>query len=273
MSIAENLCRLRQAKGLTQGAVAGEVGIGRDSLRRYENDKRVPNKDALDRLSLFYGVSPSDITGDSRDAEVRYLKGLRLGLGITSAEVCERTGFKLKTFKNWERGDKGIGFDSAERLARFYKVPLAEFLEKTAIVKEQDVNLLSAKQAGLPANTQPKVPKIKLSALRLAEGLSMADVARAIGLQEEAIRRHEEGISRPSSSVIVALTQLYSITATELEQYLKPDIRREKMRSHGRVNNYVADRDLDIDGEPQTPVEELLRLESYEDWKAKRVGA
>lgn len=53
------LWELREEKGLTQQALADELGIGIQSIRNYENDSldRIPSTVQLKMLKDFYGVT------------------------------------------------------------------------------------------------------------------------------------------------------------------------------------------------------------------------
>lgn len=48
---------LRYDKDLSQMDVAKEVGVSVNSLSYYENNKRKPRKEIMEKLSNFYGVN------------------------------------------------------------------------------------------------------------------------------------------------------------------------------------------------------------------------
>ena len=55
MSIGQKLTSLRKAKKLSQKAVAEALGISSRTYLRWEKDESKPSKDALKKLSDFYG--------------------------------------------------------------------------------------------------------------------------------------------------------------------------------------------------------------------------
>lgn len=56
MTIAEQLKKSRAEKGLSQEAVANEVGLARRSLAYYESGERIPNAEILMKLCEFYSL-------------------------------------------------------------------------------------------------------------------------------------------------------------------------------------------------------------------------
>lgn len=59
--LANNLRRLRLAKGLSQEALAHEVGSQRTYISELERAKRNPTIDVVDRLARFFEVKPGDL--------------------------------------------------------------------------------------------------------------------------------------------------------------------------------------------------------------------
>ena len=58
-ALRANVPRLRRAKGMSQEALAKEIGISRIQLSRLENGKHTPGADALFSLADALGV-PAD---------------------------------------------------------------------------------------------------------------------------------------------------------------------------------------------------------------------
>lgn len=56
-----SLVVLREAKGLTQRALAKETGISPSVIASYETGSRMPRLDNALALSEFFGVSPQQI--------------------------------------------------------------------------------------------------------------------------------------------------------------------------------------------------------------------
>src|SRR5690554_3272878 len=61
MSIADNIKRLREQKGLLQKEVAAEMNLGVSHYSKIENAQREASVDLLDRLAKFYGITIDQI--------------------------------------------------------------------------------------------------------------------------------------------------------------------------------------------------------------------
>jgi transcriptional regulator with XRE-family HTH domain len=79
MSLANNIKRLREEKGILQKEIANEVGLGISHYSKIENGQREASVDLLDKLGKFYGISidqivhmgndiPKEITLDDKTA-------------------------------------------------------------------------------------------------------------------------------------------------------------------------------------------------------------
>ncbi|WP_315080835.1 helix-turn-helix transcriptional regulator [uncultured Clostridium sp.] len=56
MSIGEKIKELRKLKGLTQEELANKCGLSKNGLWNYENNKRNPNTEILERIAKVLGV-------------------------------------------------------------------------------------------------------------------------------------------------------------------------------------------------------------------------
>jgi len=61
MSVASNIKRLREEKGLLQKEVASEMGLGVSHYSKIENGQREASVELLDKLSKFYGITIDQI--------------------------------------------------------------------------------------------------------------------------------------------------------------------------------------------------------------------
>ena len=79
MSVASNIKRLREEKGLLQKEVAAEMDLGVSHYSKIENGQREASVELLDKLSRFYGITidqivhmgddvPTDITLEDKTA-------------------------------------------------------------------------------------------------------------------------------------------------------------------------------------------------------------
>lgn len=69
MASQHPLKRFRQAKGLTQGALAKELGVRGNTVWRWENGSRLPRRTEMLRIVERTGISPSELLGYAEAAE------------------------------------------------------------------------------------------------------------------------------------------------------------------------------------------------------------
>ena len=72
MSLANNIKRLREQKGMLQKQVAAEVGLGISHYNKIENGQREASIGLLDKLAKLYGITIDQIVhmGNSVPQEV-----------------------------------------------------------------------------------------------------------------------------------------------------------------------------------------------------------
>jgi len=59
--LARNVRRLREAKGLSQGALAADAGIYQELVSRIENSAANPELDTLGKIADALGVEPREL--------------------------------------------------------------------------------------------------------------------------------------------------------------------------------------------------------------------
>lgn len=67
MEFPERLATLRQAKGMTQVALAEAIGIHASQVRRYEAGKSQPTLDVIRKLAVTLGVSSDALLFDKEE--------------------------------------------------------------------------------------------------------------------------------------------------------------------------------------------------------------
>ena len=63
VSLAQNFAQKRKEKNLNQLKVAMDLNISREALSHYENGKREPSLDMLNKLSKYFNVSIDYLAG------------------------------------------------------------------------------------------------------------------------------------------------------------------------------------------------------------------
>lgn len=67
-TFAERLTELRNEKGMSQDAISTELGVSKNSIYYYENEKRVPDANTVIKFARFFNVTSDYLLGleDSR---------------------------------------------------------------------------------------------------------------------------------------------------------------------------------------------------------------
>lgn len=98
MGFAENLYRLRKAKGLTQQKLADELKITRSTLASYEQGKAYPHHKNLQNFADYFHVDMNElISGGSSPA-------------LTPDEQTHLTKYRLLDTDNQQAIDKQINY-------------------------------------------------------------------------------------------------------------------------------------------------------------------
>lgn len=71
MAFKENLRRVREAAGLTQGQAAGKAGVPFRSYQNWELGVREPRLEALAALAAAFGVSADELITDGTKGKRR----------------------------------------------------------------------------------------------------------------------------------------------------------------------------------------------------------
>ena len=65
MTLGQTITRLRTVKGLSQGALAEELGVSRQSVSKWETDASVPELEKLLKMAKLFGVTLDElVTGE-----------------------------------------------------------------------------------------------------------------------------------------------------------------------------------------------------------------
>ena len=63
MTFGERLTELRNEKGLSQDAISTELGVSKNSIYYYENEKRVPDANTIIKFARFFDVTADYLLG------------------------------------------------------------------------------------------------------------------------------------------------------------------------------------------------------------------
>ncbi|WP_295587336.1 helix-turn-helix domain-containing protein [uncultured Oscillibacter sp.] len=88
MTLGQRLTQLRAGMGLSQDALAEQLGVSRQSVSKWETDASVPELDKLVRLSRIFGVTLDELVKGTADAGAGAPSGPEAGsqAGTTGTE-------------------------------------------------------------------------------------------------------------------------------------------------------------------------------------------
>lgn len=107
---AEEFARRRATSGLTQLAIALELGVSHVLVSHWENGRQKIPEWAVPRINEAFRRAPRILRAERERREVMavpsgpQLKALRLRAGLTVEEVGLRVGRSAATVRGWERG-------------------------------------------------------------------------------------------------------------------------------------------------------------------------
>lgn len=73
MSLGEQLKKLRESKGFSQEDVAKKIGVTRQAIYRWENNKSYPDIDNLILLSEMYNVTLDALIKGNQNMKEKYI--------------------------------------------------------------------------------------------------------------------------------------------------------------------------------------------------------
>lgn len=97
MTIGEKIALRRRSAGLSQEALAGQLGVSRQAVSRWETNESLPDTEKILQLCRIFGVSADDLLLDKAPETAcsrpplplwrRWLRYIYLGLGAAGAAL------------------------------------------------------------------------------------------------------------------------------------------------------------------------------------------
>lgn len=69
MNLGENLFQARKKKGLSQEAVAGKLGVSRQTISKWETDETLPDIRQAKKLAVLYGLTLDELIEFDADVQ------------------------------------------------------------------------------------------------------------------------------------------------------------------------------------------------------------
>ena len=211
-AIEEKFRKIQKMKGSQLRTMLQELGFyqangKKTRLLQGQDDDNAPAP-AFTSESAGQKVVPLNIITKTQ------LRELRLKLGCTHPEMGARYGVKPKTWSNWEYGYCRPPEDIAKKLLSQYE----ELFGSPSPIVEQ-------KPEAVPHHMRPKskrvvyeselLPIAKLRAYRKESGLTMAEVAKRVGVPYTTYKNWEAGNAKPSTENVEKLLEVFGAPPTK----------------------------------------------------------
>ncbi|MCD6422001.1 helix-turn-helix transcriptional regulator [bacterium] len=103
-TLGDHLRKKRLDLGLLQKDVAKILGVSKDTVCNWENNRTSPSLRSIPKIIEFLGYIPYDIQGLSPGEELRLL---RRALGLSQERLAKELGIDPSTLWRWEKGKRG----------------------------------------------------------------------------------------------------------------------------------------------------------------------
>ena len=137
------LKELRKEKGLSQKALANELGVHYRTLQNWENGESQIKPEKAEKLANFFGVSIAHLLGyednDFEKANQNRLKELRKEKALTQADLAELLEVTKLTISNWENGVSSIKSDRLKKLCEIFDVDVPYLLGYNNVKNETNI--------------------------------------------------------------------------------------------------------------------------------------
>ena len=201
---AAGLRMARGRAGLSQGAVARELGVDASSVRRWEREGRVPAARVRALLVLLQctdlGERPSP--GRRLPPQLRSpLRRMRESRRIPAVVLASRLGVSPATIWAWERGTRRPDWRMARRLAQSLSMPTEYVFSVLGLDPPQH---LHHAQHDRPEMCSPGF----LRELRRWNGMTQQELAQRLGVGRATVADWERARHRPGPRAQLALDAL-----------------------------------------------------------------
>ena len=198
MNFGEKITLLRNLKGLSKRQVGDAIGTSDVSIHRYENGVRPKRPEVYEKLARLFGCTVEELTDDSVDLLPKDLQEKEVPEKKIPAEKSKKT-------------------EKANKADPVIEKAVEETTEKSAPEKEEKV--------------APSIPSTepfgkRLSTLRKAKNLTLAQTADKVGISKEAYKGMEYRNYRPKD--IKVYNKLAKVLGCDVGYLKEGDKRFEK---------------------------------------------
>lgn len=141
MSIGEQIRKHRKGAGISQKELGNRLGISQQQIAQYENGKRIPKIETLQKIAIALGVPSYEILGYDRQDALNYAFKVDTENSMASEDEKKKssiirsslledkqTDVLLAHFRNLNNTGRSVAIERVEELTR-----IADYSKKNAI--------------------------------------------------------------------------------------------------------------------------------------------
>lgn len=207
MNIGKKIEALRKENGLTQLELATKSGISRNAIYNYENNKRIPQIDVLQRIVVALDCSLNDVFDESLTCNSigEKIKKYRKESGLTQQELAEKINKNIRTVQKYESGEIEIPLGCLFKICSLFGIDINEIIEGDI---KNDFNNGQLDNLSILNKNMKSIIKNK--------GLTIKELALKSGMSETAIYQYQSGLRCPSIRVLYNIANALGVTQSEL---------------------------------------------------------
>ena len=201
LNMENRIKELRECRNISQEELATALNTTQQSISLYESGDREPKLKIWQKLADFFNVSVPYLQGFETQVPNR-LRGLRRSHGLTLKDTVEKVKeqealiITADALAKYERGDREPKLEILQKLADFFDVSVPYI-------------------QGFDEHRPNRIKK-----LRQLKKVSQGNLAKVIGLTNQAISQYENGKRNPNEKIWQQLAEYFDVSVP----YIKGEI-------------------------------------------------
>lgn len=128
MNIAENIKKFRKEKNLTQKELASKLGVTSTTIQNYENERRKPDINTLNKIANILGVTINSLAGEKDTITKQRIEQI-LSSGITIDELSKKTGISIDRLNSFMNNAADVTYDEIKKIGEYFNLNNEELAE------------------------------------------------------------------------------------------------------------------------------------------------
>ena len=227
MRVGQRLKDIRLILGLSLKDIGDKIGVGYQQIHKYERGIGGITTQVLTSIAHHIRLSPFIFTvGLDRGGPntVIYCKKIRDDLGLTVGDFAILAGRTQQNVRKREQRNSPLTVDLLRRIAQGVGRHPWSLVDPSGAIPPQGGNCPPPSPSPAPARPNPGGLGGRLKSIRLARGLTQAQLAGAIGASFQQIQKYESGAANVAVTRLIALSAKLQIPP---EILIQPHLQHE----------------------------------------------